>query len=99
MIAGDATLRTLDSTGMGPYGTELGWICHGPDKSAVGFPRNFTSCPYGFAAAITMPTCWNGQDFDVQNPHAHMAYAVADTIQGKADPCHSEILGGEHLSL
>ena len=24
MIAGDATLRSLNATGMGPYGTELG---------------------------------------------------------------------------
>jgi hypothetical protein len=88
MIAGDATLRTLNSTGMGAYGSGLGWFCHGdgtsqhPDYNAVGFPKGFTSCPNGLAAAITMPSCWNGNDFDVNNPHAHVAYPVADGIEG-----------------
>ncbi len=86
MIAGDARLRALDSVGMGPYGTGLGWFCHGgggvPDVTAVGFPKNFTSCPNGLAAAITMPSCWNGQSFDPTNPSAHMAYPVADNLVG-----------------
>ena len=88
MIAGDARLRSLDPVGMGPYGSGLGWFCHGgggfPDVNAVGFPKNFTSCPNGLAAAITMPSCWNGQQFDASNPSAHMAYPVADNIEGMA---------------
>ena len=88
MIAGDATLRALDSAAMGPYGSELGWFCHGdgsakyPDVNAVGFPKGFVGCPNGLAAAITMPSCWNGKAFDTANPHAHMAYPTADGIQG-----------------
>lgn len=88
MIAGNALLRAENSTAMGPYGSELGWFCHGngtsqyPDISAVGFPKGFIGCPNGLAAAITMPSCWNGEDFDVSNPSAHMAYPVADGISG-----------------
>ncbi|MCJ1329236.1 hypothetical protein MMC10_005915 [Thelotrema lepadinum] len=88
MIAGDATLRSLNSTAMGPYGTELGWFCHGngtsqfPDVNSVGFPTGFTACPNGLAAAITMPSCWNGQAFDATNPSGHMRYPTADGITG-----------------
>ena len=92
MIGGNAVARALDSQAMGPYGSELGWACHGagtassPNNDTVGFPSGFTSCPYGFAASITLPSCWNGQDFDPQNPSAHMAYPVADGIQGCPAP-------------
>ena len=86
MIAGNMLLRSENATAMGPYGTELGWSCHGgdgyPDVDAVGFPTSFTACPNGFAAAITMPSCWNGQPFDISNPSAHMAYPIADGLSG-----------------
>lgn len=88
MIAGDATLRAKINTLMGPYGSGLSWYCHGngtkdfPDFESVGFPTGFTACPNGFAASITMPSCWNGKDFDPSNPSAHMAYPVADGIAG-----------------
>jgi hypothetical protein len=90
MIAGNAFLRAENDTMMSPYGTELGWFCHGgnghPDIGAVGFPTGFTACPNGFAAAITMPSCWNGQPFDIKNPSAHMAYPIADGLVGCPAP-------------
>jgi hypothetical protein len=88
MIAGDMTARTYNSTSMGPYGSELGWACHGdgtsahPDFYTTGIPTGFTACPNGLAAAITFPSCWNGEDFNKSNPSAHMAYPVADGIDG-----------------
>ena len=88
MIAGSAVLRSYDPVGMGPYGSELGWACHGngttefPDFYTDGIPTGFTGCPNGLAAAITFPSCWNGEDFNVTNPSAHMAYPVADTLAG-----------------
>ena len=75
--------------------SRLGWFCHGgndaqgnyhPDINAVGFPTGFTACPNGFAAAITMPSCWNGEPFNVSNPSAHMAYPIADGIEGCQAP-------------
>lgn len=76
MITGNATLRSHDvSHDVG--GDELDWRCHGPDPPPVpGFPK-FTSCNGGLAATIRFPTCWNGQDFDPANPHAHMAFPSA----------------------
>lgn len=91
MIASGATLRAENDTLMGPYGSGLGWYCHGngttdfPDFKDVGFPTGFTACPNGFAASITMPSCWNGEDFHPSNPSAHMAYPVADGIAGCPD--------------
>lgn len=90
MIAGNMLYREDKGDIMGPYGSELGWFCHGgngyPDVTAVGFPTGFTACPNGFAAAITMPSCWNGEDFNISNPSAHMAYPIADGIQGCPAP-------------
>lgn len=86
MIAGSNVERSYNYTTMGPYGSELGWACHGgqghPDFYATGIPKGFTACPGGLAAAITFPSCWNGKAYDVNNPTAHMAYPVADTLQG-----------------
>ena len=88
MITGSAIWRQEYSDAMGPYGTEMGWYCHGngtagfPDFQTTGFPKGFTACPNGFAAAITFPSCWNGNDLDVSNPSAHMAFPVADGITG-----------------
>ncbi|KAI1279654.1 hypothetical protein F5Y07DRAFT_29568 [Xylaria sp. FL0933] len=87
MVAGSNTARSYNYTSMGPYGSELGWACHGdgqghPDYYTTGLPKGFTACPGGLAAAITFPSCWNGKPYDVNNPTAHMAYPVADTLQG-----------------
>ncbi|KAI1327926.1 hypothetical protein F5Y16DRAFT_167030 [Xylariaceae sp. FL0255] len=88
MVGGSVTARSYNSTSMGPYGSEIGWACHGdgtsahPDFYTTGLPEGFTACPGGLAAALTLPSCWNGQDFDPSNPSAHMAYPVADTLQG-----------------
>ena len=90
MIAGDMFYRSDQGFAMGPYGSELGWFCHGgdgyPDVTAVGFPTGFTACPNGFASAITMPSCWNGEPFNISNPGAHMAYPVADGLAGCQAP-------------
>ena len=88
MIAGEMTARSYNYTTMGPYGSELGWACHGdgtsahPDYYTQGMPKGFTACPNGLAAAITFPSCWNGEEFNATNPSAHMAYPVADTLAG-----------------
>jgi hypothetical protein len=95
MIAGNAFFRSDQGFAMGPYGSELGWFCHGgndakgnyhPDINAVGFPTGFTACPNGFASAITMPSCWNGEPFNTSNPSAHMAYPIADGLAGCQAP-------------
>ena len=88
MVAGDPMVRSENSTDTSPYGPGLEWFCHGngtaqfPDVKAVGFPKGFTACPNGFAASMTMPSCWSGKDFDPSNPSAHMAYPTADGING-----------------
>lgn len=90
MIAGNMLLRAQDDSYMGPYGTELGWACHGgdghPDLNAVGIPKGFTACPNGLAVAITMPSCWNGEPFNISNPGAHMAYPISDGMRGCPPP-------------
>ena len=82
MIAGNAMLRAGNDTSMGTYGSGLEWFCHGPDAKATGFPKDFTSCPDGLAASMTLPSCWNGQDFDISNPSAHVAYPTGDGLAG-----------------
>ncbi|MCJ1481549.1 hypothetical protein MMC06_001708 [Schaereria dolodes] len=92
MIGGSYLARSENATAMGPYGSQLGWVCHGDPTnnyksySAVGFPTGFTSCPGGLAAALTLPSCWNGQPFNIASPSAHMAYPVADGLSGCPAP-------------
>lgn len=78
MMAGNANLRSDDGS-MGSPGTQLNWQCHGPNRiEATGFPKGFTSCNgnyvSGLAATMRFPSCWNGQDFDKENPMAHMSF-------------------------
>ncbi|KAH7054264.1 hypothetical protein B0J12DRAFT_777747, partial [Macrophomina phaseolina] len=96
MIAGDASLRAPAATKQLQDSVE--WFCHGPDVKSSGFPGNFTSCPNGFAGSVRFPYCWNGEDFNVDDPHAHMSYPKTDAAgNGAPDtgPCptsHPHIL-------
>jgi hypothetical protein len=76
MIAGDQDSRSLAASVQQQAVTQ--WYCHDPDTVASGFPAGFTQCGYGFAGSIHFPHCWNGQDFDIENPYAHMSYPVGD---------------------
>lgn len=80
MITGNAMLREDDGS-TASDGNQLEWQCHGSGGSlkgtAGGFPTGFTECGGGgFAAAIRFPSCWNGQDFNPNDPHAHMAFPI-----------------------
>jgi hypothetical protein len=75
MITGSAKQRVYDDTLMGTGGNQLEWMCHGPDIRSSGFPTGFQNCNGGgLAAAMRFPSCWNGQDFNAQDPLAHMAF-------------------------
>lgn len=74
MMAGDPLRRSAEDNAAG-----VRWGCHQPDGNSQaifsdGFPTGFTSCNYGFAAEVTFPSCWNGQEMDPKNSQAHMAY-------------------------
>ncbi|KAI4281008.1 MAG: hypothetical protein L6R38_004002 [Xanthoria sp. 2 TBL-2021] len=73
MMAGKANLRSDDGS-LGSPGSQLEWYCHGPEVKSTGIPKGFTSCPYGLAVAMRFPSCWNGQDFNKDQPLAHMSY-------------------------
>ncbi|KAL8683256.1 MAG: hypothetical protein Q9186_000758 [Xanthomendoza sp. 1 TL-2023] len=87
MMAGNSNLRSDDGS-MDSPGTQLNWQCHGPVRiEATGFPKGFTSCNGkdvgGLAATMRFPSCWNGQDFNVEKPLAHMSYPInRDGIAG-----------------
>ncbi|CAO1597851.1 hypothetical protein XANCAGTX0491_001643 [Xanthoria calcicola] len=84
MMAGNANLRSDDGS-LGSAGSQLQWYCHGPEVQSAGIPKGFTSCPHGLAAAMRFPSCWNGQDFNKDQPLAHMAYPT--TGLGLIDGC------------
>lgn len=89
MIAGNAMLRHDDGVVGTNNGPGLQWSCKQPnyqDINAIGFPKGFTSCPDGFAAQLTFPSCWNGKDLDPSNPSAHMAYPTAGGLGLAACP-------------
>ena len=86
MISGNALLRQENATSIEPYGSGLGWMSHGLNVQAVGRPKGFTSCPYGFAAAMTMPFCWNGEDINTGNPSGHMAYPTGNSLADRPAP-------------
>lgn len=81
MMSGSATQREYNETMMGTAGNQMTWQCHDGSTNGpkgTGFPTGFQSCndPYvpGLAASMRFPSCWNGNDFDVKNPLAHMAF-------------------------
>ena len=93
MMTGSATQREMNETMMGVGGNQLQWVCHdgGSNPSATGFPTGFQSCndEYvpGLASTMRFPSCWNGEDFDLNNPMAHMAFPTnADGIAGCPAP-------------
>ena len=94
MMTGSATQRVENDTMMGSAGSQMQWSCHdGSSKppTATGFPTGFQSCNDknvpGLAASMRFPSCWNGQDFDQNNPLAHMAFPTnADGIAGCPAP-------------
>ena len=93
MMTGSATQRELNQTMMGVAGNQLEWKCHdgASNPTATGFPTGFQSCNdqyvKGLAASMRFPSCWNGNDFDIDNPLAHMAFPTnADGMAGCPAP-------------
>ena len=80
MITGNSKLRKDDGS-MNSPGNQLEWQCHdgGPAENrpkGIGLP-SFTNCDgLGLAVTIRFPSCWNGQDFNPADPHAHMAFPI-----------------------
>lgn len=56
------------------------WQCHDGSSNphATGLPTGFQTCSAnymgGLAASMRFPSCWNGKDFDIKAPLAHMAF-------------------------
>lgn len=93
MIIGSATQREKNDTMMGTAGNQMQWQCHdgASNPSATGFPTGFQSCNAqyvgGLAASMRFPSCWDGNDFDITNPLAHMAFPTnADGLAGCEAP-------------
>ena len=82
MMTGSPTQREQNDTMMGSAGNQMEWQCHdgASNPKATGFPTGFQNCnaPYvgGLAASMRFPSCWNGEDFNINDPHAHMAFPV-----------------------
>lgn len=78
---------------MGSAGNQMQWQCHdgASNPHATGFPTGFQSCNAenvrGLAASMRFPSCWNGKDFDIKAPLAHMAFPTnADGMAGCPAP-------------
>lgn len=93
MMTGSAIQREKNDTMMGSAGNQMQWVCHdgASNPTATGFPTGFQSCNdkyiSGLAASMRFPSCWNGNDFDIANPLAHMAFPTnADGMAGCPTP-------------
>ncbi|KJX97354.1 hypothetical protein TI39_contig505g00013 [Zymoseptoria brevis] len=70
------------------------WQCYQPSGTITGengqFPQNFESCDTipGFQVRINFPHCWNGKDFDENNPDAHYSYPDGDCENGPCPASH-----------
>lgn len=91
MIAGDPTVRGPTTSGA------LQWTCYNGNENAGSdgaFPSGVSSCssyPY-FNGEIEFPHCWNGNDFDINNPYAHMAYPEGSPRYGACPSSHPKRL-------
>lgn len=83
MITGSATQRVANTTLTNSAGNQMSWQCHDgsanyPTGVDGAFPTGFQSCNApdvpGLAASMRFPSCWNGNDFNIQEPLAHMAF-------------------------
>ena len=93
MMTGSALQRVQNDTMMGVSGNQMEWMCHdgASNPKATGFPTGFQTCndQYvpGLAASMRFPSCWNGNDFDIKDPLAHMAFPTnADGMAGCPAP-------------
>lgn len=90
MIGGDTFQRSWTDGYKpdGSYVNGLNWHCTtmgAPIRGSNGtkaFPTGFTSCFLGLWVTITLPSCWNGEEFDPRRPHDHMRYPTNLTGRG-----------------
>lgn len=92
MVGGDPFLRAPDGS------NAILWKCStggSYNEGANGaFPTGVSTCsdyPY-FYGSVEFPHCWNGNDFDPQDPHAHVAYPEGDPRGGSCPSSHPKRL-------
>lgn len=92
MLAGDPFTRVAAPYKSGRQNITQ-WICHGGQPgwnqgTDGGFPKDVTNCTNGFNGAIHFPHCWNGQDFNLATPTAHVAYPTDNIENGVCPDTH-----------
>lgn len=91
MIAGDPYRRAAH----GDYRRDITqWVCHDSSGAKYGndgaFPTGVSNCDsfLGLNGHIHFPHCWNGEDYNPANPHAHMAYPEGNVAHGECPSSH-----------
>jgi len=89
MIAGDPFLRAANTNTTGI----TGWKCFGTGAAEGedgGFPTITGPCDAypGFMGTLHFPHCWNGEDYNPEDPTAHTAYPEGDVQSGNCPSSH-----------
>lgn len=96
MVAGDPFLRSANNDTSTNSQSITQWKCHGQDSFADdgGFPTTRGPCDAypGLMGTIHFPHCWNGEDFNQDDPHAHMAYPEGNVESGDCPSSHPTAL-------
>ena len=98
MLAGDPFLRIpAENTRITLWRCFTGGSYNEGDNG--GFPSGVSTCsdyPY-FYGNVEFPHCWNGDDFNLADPTAHMSYPDGDTRSGSCPSSHPTRL--PHLAI
>lgn len=92
MVGGDPFARAADGNNAVVWKCSTGGSYNEGESGA--FPTGVSTCsdyPY-FYGSVEFPHCWNGNEFDRENPHAHMAYPEGDPRGGACPSSHPKRL-------
>ena len=98
MLSGNAMLRSNDSD---PMIKSSRWYCHGgvPNGDVISaggpFAKGFSDCTAypGLSGEIWFPFCWNGNDYNPDDPNAHVSFSESgDETGGPCPASHPRIL-------
>ncbi|KAK3713546.1 hypothetical protein LTR37_008504 [Vermiconidia calcicola] len=89
MVGGDSTLRApADNPMITTWKCSTGGSYNFGDDG--GFPTGVSTCSdyTNLFNSVEFPHCWNGNDFDQEDPGAHMAYPEGDARSGSCPSSH-----------
>ena len=96
MITGNPFMRAANTDSSTNSQDITSWTCFGEGYKGEdgGFPSQMGHCATypGFMGTLHFPHCWNGEEFNQDDPMAHMAYPEGNIESGDCPSSHPTAL-------